>query len=920
MVMHGEQMNDRNNLESFSEERMDTQNALVIANPGTGKTEEIANFAVKLVKDGVDPGRILCVTFTNRAAAEMQQRIGSKLIDEGLKEAAFGINVSTFHAFALDEISGLTGSVRIAPTNFIRASILRTIREKKMFSYGDQYIVGELLGKIENAIRYAKSFNISPSEINDSALNTALSAILMEGNSRSMTDDEIRAFADHFLQIMKSYQEALASANMLDYNDLLSRWLSLPDGKRRLYDWVLVDELQDLNELEFQIALRSANNHFLVGDPKQSIFGFQGGSLKNFKDFTSSLSCEKRYLTDNYRSTDQILAYARRFYEKNGESSFMTEISDLRSHSGMQGGKVKIFFSEEPERAAASLAVDAKDSEVTAIITRRNDQLQEIASQLEASGIKFGTTSPWTLSEPSRLDILRYLKAVISPRKDTFIPAIFTPYSELTVSEAFDISSKYKWTDLSLKEMEKLAPSLYADISERRSKDGILLIMQTKILPIASSLGKDHFFAALSIQNALKEYFEQTDIPDLDELLDYLSISNYEEDVSPGESKLILTTVHKAKGIEFDRVIYVPSNASERTTFIDIVTRAIIMAAKGIDVKQELRYEDSRIDFVAVTRARTDLSILIPQKFSARYVDPDTSETSIISSETTLGEMEKLYSRAYQHFVHGREEDARRTIKHGGEWLRDSIRSYFQSNFTLSYSMISRIESPFNFLKDYIFNIREPSRGMTKGTAIHNYAEMLFRGEDVKDVPDDHKAALENLKSVVAEIEKEFNAKLSASEMSIKLPVGEIFESVDPKYASLLFTGKLDAVFTTDDGKAIIADYKTDAYENDTYTSDHRLQLYIYKLMYSKKFRTDPKKIRIATLYVNLIGRVNTGKVDKKIDRTEPTQRKIDSFIKALNRLLNYKSDPDAFLKDLMQERDLDLNLQHEIKDLISSG
>jgi DNA helicase-2/ATP-dependent DNA helicase PcrA len=912
-------MSDRNNLESFSEERIDTRNILVIANPGTGKTEEIANFAVRLVKEGVDPRNILCVTFTNRAAAEMQQRIGSKLIDAGLKEAAFAINVSTFHAFALDEISTFSGSAKIAPTNFIRASILRTIREKKMFSYGDQYIVGELLGKIENAIRYAKSFNISPSEIDDASLNTALSAILLEGNSRSMSDDEIRAFAGHFLQIMKSYQDALASANMLDYNDLLSRWLSLPDGKRRLYDWVLVDELQDLNELEFQIALRSAGNHFLVGDPKQSIFGFQGGSLKNFRDFTSSISCEKRYLTDNYRSTDQILAFAKSFYQKNGESSFATEISDLKSHDGKQGEKVKIFFTEEPERAAASLVLDANNNGVTAIITRRNDQLQEIASQLEASGIRFGTTSPWTLSEPSRLDILRYLKAVILPRKETFIPAIFTPYSELMISEAFDISSKYKWTDLPLKEMEKLAPSLYKDISERRSKDGLLLIMETKILPIASSLGKDHFFAALSIQNALKEYFEQADAPDLEELLDYLSISNYEEDVSPGESNLILTTVHKAKGMEFDHVIYVPSNASERTTFIDIVTRAIIMAAKGIDIRQELRYEDSRIDFVAVTRARADLSILIPQKLSARYVDPDTCETSMLSPDTTIGEMEKLYSRAYQHFVHGRDDQARSIIKHSGEWLRDSIHSYFRSNFTLSYSMISRIESPFNFLKDYIFNIREPSRGMTKGTAIHNYAEMLFRGEDVKDVPDDHKAALENLKSVVEEIEKEFNAKLTASEMSIKLPVGEIFETVDPKYASLLFTGKLDAVFTSTDGKTIIADYKTDAYENDTYTSDHRLQLYIYKLMYSRKFMTDTKKIRIATLYVNLIGRINTGRVDRKIDRTEPTQRKIDGFVKALNRLLNYKSDPDSFLRDLMQERDLGLNLQQEIKNIISS-
>jgi len=911
-------MNDRNNLESFSEERMDARNILVIANPGTGKTEEIANFAVKLVKEGIEPGRIMCVTFTNRAAAEMQQRIGSKLIDAGLKDAAFRINVSTFHAFALDEISALTGSARIAPTNFIRASILRTIREKKMFSYGDQYIVGELLGKIENAIRYAKSFNISPYNIDEASLNSALSAILAEGNSRSMSDDEIRAFASHFLQIMKSYQEALATANMLDYNDLLSRWLSLPDDRRRLYDWVLVDELQDLNELEFNIALQSGTSHFLVGDPKQSIFGFQGGSLKNFREFTSNLSCEKRYLTDNYRSTDQILSYARAFYEKNGEGSFSTEISDLRSHDGKQGEKVKIIFSEEPERAAASLVLDTNDEEVTAIITRRNDQLQEIASQLDASGIKYGTTSPWTLSEPSRLDILRYLRAVISPRKETFIPAIFTPYSELTISEAFDISSKYRWTDLTMKDMEKLANSLFSDIAERRSKDGLFMIMETKILPIASSLGKDHFFAAISIQNALKEYFEQTDTPDLDALFDYLSISNYEEDVSPGESRLVLTTVHKAKGMEFDRVIYVPSNSSERTTFIDIVTRAIIMAAKGIDVKQDLRYEDSRVDFVAVTRARTDLSILIPQRLSARYVDPETSDTGTLSQETASGEMEKLYSRAYQHFVHGRKDEARSTLKQGVEWLRESIRSYFQSNFSLSYSMISRIESPFGFLKDYIFNIREPSRGMTKGTAIHNYAEMLFRGEEIKDVPDDHKAALENLKSAVAEIEKEFNARLTASEMSIKLPVGEIFDSVDPKYAHLMFTGKLDAVFTSNDGKVIIADYKTDAYENDAYISDHRFQLYLYKLMYSRKFGTDPKKIRTAALYVNLIGRINTGNVERKIDRTEPTQRKIDGFIKALNKLLSYKTDPDAFLKDLMKEKDLGLNLQHEIRELIS--
>ncbi|EQD58572.1 ATP-dependent DNA helicase PcrA, partial [mine drainage metagenome] len=256
----------------------------------------------------------------------------------------------------------------------------------------------------------------------------------------------------------------------------------------------------------------------LVGDPKQSIFGFQGGSLKNFTDFISNLSCEKRYLTDNYRSTEQILAYARNFYERNGERSFSTEISDLKSHDDKTGEKVKIFFSEEPERAAASLLDPDGPDGVTAIITRRNDQLQEIASYLEASGIKFGTTSPWTLSEPSRQDILRYLRAVILPKKETFIPAIFTPYSEVTVGEAFGISAKYKWTDLSLPDLEKLAPSLHSDVVQRRSKDGILQILESKILPIASSLGKDHFYAALSIQNAVREYFEQSDLPDLDDL------------------------------------------------------------------------------------------------------------------------------------------------------------------------------------------------------------------------------------------------------------------------------------------------------------------------------------------------------------------------------------------------------------------
>ena len=219
-----------------------------------------------LLSKGVPGTEIVCLTFTNRATAEMRHRISSLVTGTSLMKEAMDIDIMTFHSLCFNLITDLETEPRLASSNFLRASLLRTIRENSIFNYGDAYIKAELLPKIENAVRYVKSFNVDPLNLDVEKIRESIRSYL-PSPSQTYTDEQILSFGEHFVNMMRRYSEDTRKAGLYDYNDLLTKWIGVPADKKKLYTWALIDELQDLNEIEFEIGLSCSLNHYMVGDP-----------------------------------------------------------------------------------------------------------------------------------------------------------------------------------------------------------------------------------------------------------------------------------------------------------------------------------------------------------------------------------------------------------------------------------------------------------------------------------------------------------------------------------------------------------------------------------------------------------------------------------------------------------------------------
>jgi hypothetical protein len=350
---------------------------------------------------------------------------------------------------------------------------------------------------------------------------------------------------------------------------------------------------------------------------------------------------------------------------------------------------------------------------------------------------------------------------------------------------------------------------------------------------------------------------------------------------------------------------------------MDIVTTALLKASKNVDIREEIRGEDVRVDFVAMTRASRTLDLVVQPKLLPRYLVNGMDPPRNLDSTDIDQKDYNTYARSFSLFLDGKYEEAKTLLSGNNKWLIPQIASYLRTDFPLSYSLISWIKNPWDFLRSYIFNIREPTRGMSRGSVVHDYAERMFANEDLGDIPEDYLRIVDNLEKVIDQIKTEFKAEHAASELAINLPVGELFPNVTDKYPHSVFKTKLDAVFRSQTGDIIIADYKTDIAPADQYISDHRLQLYIYKMAYSVKYKIDLKKIRIVTAYVNLAGRINTGVIETKLDYTEPTKRKLENFIEMLKKVFSYKEDPLLFVSDLINAKGIEDNLYLEVRKIL---
>jgi DNA helicase-2/ATP-dependent DNA helicase PcrA len=312
------------------------KNLLIVAGAGCGKTKTIVSRAVHLVKNGTSPSRLLLITFTNRAAKEMRQRIIAEI-----GSAAHEGQISTFHAFCFKALSALPKSFGIKGLSIIdgddQAKLMSRARaghiDRKNKELNKSFPNGGELVKYHSYIR-----------------NSCAPADEYLAKQADMEDEEINLC----LGIFKEYQSKKSHHGYIDYDDMLEIFADTLDAKPalkeqicKLYDEVLVDEMQDTNPLQFRILKHFTSENvrlFCVGDPAQSIYRFRGAEFEHVYQFEKLFESSKTLpLTENYRSYQEILdlanwllsrsplEYKNKLHAHRGKSSTLPKLVDCDS-------------------------------------------------------------------------------------------------------------------------------------------------------------------------------------------------------------------------------------------------------------------------------------------------------------------------------------------------------------------------------------------------------------------------------------------------------------------------------------------------------------------------------------------------------------------------------------------------------------
>jgi len=385
---------------------------LILAGAGTGKTRVITFRIAHLVHKGVGPGNILAVTFTNKAAREMQERVRQLLgrvakSENGEKPAR--PTICTFHSLC----------VRI-----LRQHIERLGYKRNFVIYSESEQLGaikRILGQISDQAGKADPY----------AVLSLLSRFRNGGERASVfSDPNSAALARH---VQKRYESALRACNAVDFDDLILLTLKLfAEHKdvlqvcREKYQYVMVDEYQDTNATQFQLVHDLTEGHHnlcVVGDDDQSIYGWRGAEIANLLDL------EKHYpgvkivkLEQNYRSTNTILSAANAVIKNN----VRRRGKQLWSQNG-QGARITLHTFSDDEAEARRMAEDIECARMArgvpwrdqAVLFRTNQQSRPLETALRQAGVRYHLVGGQSYFDRREIkDFLAYLKMFVNPNDD----------------------------------------------------------------------------------------------------------------------------------------------------------------------------------------------------------------------------------------------------------------------------------------------------------------------------------------------------------------------------------------------------------------------------------------------------------------------------------------------------------------------
>lgn len=866
-------------------------NTLILANPGTGKTYTLGQKFMELIRKGTKPSDILCITFTNKARDKMEEEIVRELKESGMDFPRSELNIHTFHSFANRHL----GEKEIVDSNLLRYIIFRYLKDNRVLNYEDEYLTNEIVPRIENDIRKLKSFGITPEKID---LESARRHIPENINEQTANREELSFFLEKFVDIFKTYERE--KGNRMDYSDLLIKFLDME--KKPVYKYVLVDELQDMNRLEAEIARVCSETFFVVGDRKQAIFSFQGGSISNFEKFSAA---NKFILSVNHRSTNEILGYSADYLRKmSGGDEYSEELMNLYNPNVEPGPKVTVIKSSEDKQIDLLYDIlsmpEVKNSSQVAILARRNEIVRTICRNLDDLGISYQTTLS-THSDMARKAILGFIRGLISDNP-VFIPeCILSPYfpADLRKISAFYESRRY--SEITFQDIEKSFPGFRNMRAKCSNLHSLLSIFDENLIPYSIALGREYLNTAVSFRASAEFALENLQNISPQGFLDFMNICTF-EDREAGSANIIVSSVHKAKGLEFDTVIYFPSKeVTQKVVKLQEAPGEAILASQGINVRDEIGTEPYRIDFVAFTRAMRKL-IVVPKD----TYDYECSNSEVINLQRTNKEYlkkEELYAKAYAMFLAGDPEGARAMIQGNDNWLLERIREHFSSLKRLSFSSL-KDRNPMEYLRYNILGISDQSRAMMTGTKVHSIAEAISKDEPI-EVEEDMKIFAENISSILNALKKSYPETLG-SEISMIFPMNEVFGIEE----EIQFKGKADLVLKNGD-RYLVIDWKTSKKEYNS--SEYNIQLESYRRLLARHLSVNLDKIEAAIGYVALRRTVNASEeLDKKIVFETKYEKQFAALMEKIEVILGWRRNPDSFI-DALIEKDGKDPLQREI-------
>lgn len=582
--------------------------AVVFAGAGSGKTRIITTRIAWLVEHGVSPWEILAVTFTNKAAKEMRERVLHicPVADKAL--------VTTFHSACAKWLREFAPELGFTSDFTIYDDSDQNSVIKKIMKRGGIVIEKDAsVSEFRVAINHAKTLGLYPS---DREAHKAVFKDFMPTGG---------------IEVYGAYQESLALTNAMDFGDLITNMVLLLRTNERVrklmrarYRYILVDEYQDTNRPQMELlSLISGdqNNIFVVGDDDQSIYSWRGAVPANIIDFEKVNPTAKVFkLEDNYRCTSNIVNAASALVANNKKRADKT----LRTQNP-PGEKIEFRYETDGDFEASWVAESIQDEAGTfvfdqiAIFYRTNSQSRVIEDSLRRKKIPyriFGNVRFYDRAEIK--DVLAYIKLLTNPRDDvSFFRALNTPSRGLGESAEEHIQSRAREHGTSAFEAaRRIASESVPRISTKIS--GFLNIidsLRTKLdnLPISDfmdSLVQDisyfDFVAkkfpdqfedkqdnVMELVSAVKDYADTTPSAKISDWLQEIMLTSE----SNGDEKGVnLMTLHLAKGLEFDRVYVVG------------LEDGLLPHFGSCDNEATLE-EERRLLYVGMTRAKKKLSL-----------------------------------------------------------------------------------------------------------------------------------------------------------------------------------------------------------------------------------------------------------------------------------------------------------------------